>query len=401
MNARPADAHRPPRIAVIASFAPSLTRFRLDLLREMVARGCEVHALAPEADDAVAAELSGIGVRYEAVPMARAGLNPAGDLRTLRALRRALRRIGPDLVLPYTAKPIIYGLIAARLEGVPRRFALVTGLGYAFGDDGVSLRRWLVRRLSVLLYRIALRGVMRIFVYNEADERDVKTERLVPDPALVERVAGTGINLSRFPFTSPPVGPPVFLMIARLLTEKGVLDYVEAARVLRPRAPGARFQLLGPLDPNPSGIGRAQVERWRSAGVVEYLGETEDVRPHLAACSVFVLPTYYREGVPRTIQEALATGRAVVTTDVAGCRETIQPGVSGFVVPPRDPSALAEALERFIRDEGLAPRMSAAARSRAELIYDVDAVNRQLMTGLGLARPPAERALPPSCAAEA
>lgn len=378
----------PTRIAVVASLTRSLLNFRLDLLRSMVEQGHEVHALAPDDDPETVTVLKEFGIRFERIPMSRAGVNPVTDLATLVSLWRALRRIRPDVLLPYTMKPIVYGLIAGRLLGTPRRYALVTGLGYAFGDYGASLKRMLVKRLSVVLYRFAFRGVRRVFVYNAADAEDILRARMVSDRALVRAVPGTGVNLERFQFREPSPGGPVFLMIARLLREKGVLDYLAAARLLKPRWPNARFQLLGPLDPNPSGISARDVEAWAAEGVISYLGETEDVRPFLSACDVFVLPTYYREGVPRTIQEALATGRAVVTTGMAGCRETVEDGVNGRLVRPRDPEDLAAALERFLKEPGLARRMGRESRRLAETRYDVAVVNRILLGEMDLVRRP-------------
>ena len=226
--------------------------------------------------------------------------------------------------------------------------------------------------------------MQKVFVYNEADALDIEGERLLPSAAALVRVPGSGVNLVEFPEAALPAGPPVFLMIARLLREKGVLEYVEAARTLKRTYPALRFQLLGPLDPNPSGLSAQQIEGWVQEGVIEYLGETRDVRPYLRRCSVFVLPSYYREGIPRTILEALATGRAVVTSDRPGCADTVEHGVNGWLVSPRDPAALAEALAGFQVDAGLAGRMGAASRRRAESRFSVDFVNRQLLTELGL-----------------
>lgn len=374
----------PQRVVVICSYTRSLKVFRFDLLQRMVSLGHEVVAFGPEEDGQTISELRRIGVRFERTPMARASIAPLHDVWTLFLFWRKLRRIKPDVLLPYTMKPIIYGLIAGRGAGVPRRFALVTGLGWTFGDHGASTMRRLVRGISLQLYRSALTGVKTVFVYNEADEDDMVRERLLPPGAALVRVPGSGVNLADFPQVPVPPGPPVFLMIGRLLREKGVLDYVEAARILKRRFPSLVFRLVGPLDPNPTGLTSDMIQDWVREGVIEYLGETRDVRPFLAQCGVFVLPSYYREGIPRTILEALATGRAVVTSDRPGCAETVQPGVSGWVVPPRDPEALAEALARFQADPGLAAKMGAASRALAERQFSVDLVNRQLLAELGL-----------------
>lgn len=374
------------RVVVISSYTRSLKVFRLDLLRRMVSLGHAVVAFGPEDDRETIAELERIGVSFERTPMARASIAPLRDVLTLCLFWWKLRRIRPQILLPYTMKPIIYGLIAGRVAGVPRRFALVTGLGWTFGEQGTSASRRIVRRISLLLYRLAFTGVTKVFVYNSADEVDIAATGLVPTEAALVRIPGSGVNLADFPQLPVPIGPPAFLMIARLLREKGVVEYVEAARLLRARFPALRFRLLGPLDPNPTGLSQGQIADWVREGMIDYLGETRDVRPALAECSVFVLPSYYREGIPRTILEALATGRAVVTSDRPGCAETVDAGVNGWLVSPQDPVALADALATFATDPGLAARMGAAAREIAETRFGVHLVNRTLLTELGLER---------------
>lgn len=386
-RATPRDAAAP-RVVVIASLTSSLTNFRFDLLTALRARGCEVHAIAPDVDLRAVARLETIGVRFHRVPMARASVDPLRDLGTLAALHRLLRKIRPTILLPYTMKPIIYGLIAGRLVGTPSRYALVTGLGYAFGDAGGSWRRAVVRRTSVMLYRVALTGSRRVFAYNDADADDILRERLIDDPALLRMLPGTGVNLERYSPRPVPEGPPTFLMIARLLREKGVMEFAEAAEQVRRTHPEARFQLLGPFDPNPSGLSADDVRDACARSGVEHLGETDDVRPFLEAASVFVLPSYYREGVPRSLQEALAMGRATITTDHPGCRDTVLAGRTGLLVPPRDPEALAEAMRAFLRDPGLAARMGAAGVRLARERFDVRLVNEMICTALGLAPEP-------------
>lgn len=382
-----AGTYRRRRIAVICSYTVSLVNFRFRLLKAMVDNGHEVIALGPEHDQPTIDTLASIGVRFVQIPMARAGLNPLQDLGTLRAMTARLREIAPDVVLAYTMKPIVYGLIAARLAGVRERHALVTGLGYVYSDEGADARRLTVRRIATMLYRIALRGDGRVFVYNDADDQDIRKGRMVSDLSRIVPVAGSGVDFAHYPASPVPEGPPVFLMIARLLREKGALDLVEAARRLKARGIEARVQILGPLDPSPLAISKAEVDAWNAEGAVEYLGETKDVRPYLKACSVYVLPSYYREGIPRSILEAMATGRAVVTADTPGCRDTVVEGENGYVVPPRDPAALAAALARFAEDPGLAARMGRRSLDFARERFDVEAVNRKLLGEMGLLAP--------------
>jgi glycosyltransferase involved in cell wall biosynthesis len=372
------------RIAVIASYTPSLTNFRLELLKRMVESDCEVFAFAPENDPVVIAQLRSIGVSFIQIDMGRAGLNPLADLKTLWLLWRQLRRLKPDLVLPYTMKPIIYGGIAARLAGQNERSFLVTGLGHVFSDAVKSRKLALVRRLSVVLYRFALRNAKVVFAYNSADVEDIERYHLIDGKTPLVLVPGSGVDLDHFANAEIPAGPVTFLLIARLLKDKGIFDYVEAARRLRAEYPQAQFRLLGHFDPNPTAISRQQIAAWTREGLIDYLGETTDVRPYLAACSAFVLPSYYREGIPRSILEAMATGRAIVTTNLPGCRDTVEEGINGFTIEPQHPGQLADSLRTFLRDPSLAQRMGARSRQIAQAKFDVHHVNRILLERMGL-----------------
>jgi glycosyltransferase involved in cell wall biosynthesis len=374
-------------IAVVCSYTPSLVNFRYKLLQSMVENGHRVIAFGPEHDAETIDRLTAIGVRFVQIPMARAGLNPMEDLRTLAALIVQLRRIRADVILCYTMKPVIYGLIAARVCGVRHRHALMTGLGYVFSDDPSNTRLPQIRRIATWLYRIALKGDGRVFVYNSADADDIRTGRMVSPIERMVPVPGSGIDLTHFPSMPLPEGPPVFLMVSRLLRDKGVADFAEAARRLRKDGANARFLLLGPQDPSPLAIQPGEIARWQAEGSIEYLGATDDVRPYLAASTVFVLPSYYREGLPRSILEATATGRAIITTDLPGCREAVAPDENGILAPPRDPAALATAMKRFLDDPGLAARMGFRSREIARDRFDVDAVNRLLLAEMELLRP--------------
>lgn len=372
-------------IAVIASFTPSLTIFRLELLKRLVAAGHRVVAFAPEQDAKVERQLAEIGVEFHRVPMARTGLNPIEDLRTLWSLRESFRRLRPDMILPYTMKPIIYGGIAARMLGIRERCFLVTGLGHMFSEQAsASLKSRLVRHLCVWLYRLAFRGAKVVFAYNDADVADIRNHRMLRDNSLITMVSGSGVDPDHFAFSRSPQGAPVFLMVARLLRDKGIVEYIEAARIVRQSFPDARFQLLGHFDSNPTAISRAEIDGWVREGILDYLGSTDDVRPYLAACSVFVLPSYYREGIPRSILEALATGRPIITTDLPGCRDTVEPGVNGFAVKARDAVGIAKAMIALAEDPGLVARMGEKSREIAKSKFDVHAVNRLLLERMQL-----------------
>ncbi|NRG18278.1 glycosyltransferase family 4 protein [Rhizobiales bacterium] len=370
------------RVAMIASLTFSLVNFRLELLRSLVRSGCEVYALAPDDDPESIAKLEESGVRFRRISMERAGTGLFADIKTLRSINTEFKSIRPDIVLPYTMKPVIYAGIAARMANIPKRYALITGLGYVFTGGNPNFKKKLLRKISILLYRSALKNADRVFIYNKTDSEIFRSLDIVTSENSM-LVPGSGIDTRHFNESAPPDGPPVFLLIARLLKDKGIREYVEAARILHAKYPESKLQLLGPFDPNPAAISKEEVEEWTASGAIEYLGEAKDVRPYLRGCSVLVLPSY-REGIPRTVLEAMSTGRAVVTTDAPGCVDTVADGETGFIVPVSDSIALAGAMEKFITTPSLISEMGVRARQRAVDCYDVHVVNRILIEEMGL-----------------
>ncbi len=392
-SAGPHSHTRKPKIVFVGSLTTSLTNFRYDILKELSQRA-DVIACGPERHPKTEATLADLGIEFRQFPLSRAGLNPFQDLSSLRALIRICRDERPDMVVSYTMKPMIFSGLAARLTGVPQNYAMCTGLGYVFSEDDQSFFRNLLRKLSVALYRISLKDVDEVFVYNSVDAAEFRSRRLIAADVPMLQIPGSGVNLEHYQHSEPPSGPPVFLMVARLLRYKGVFEYVEAARMLRQKYPDARCQLLGPLDDNPNSVSAEQLSQWQKDGDIEYLGETDDVRPYLRDCSVFVLPTAYREGIPRSILEAMSTGRAVITTDAPGCEDAVSDGQTGFIVPMRDSQKLADAMQRFVEDQGLIATMGREARHRAENEFDVARVNTILLQKMGLMSE--HESLPPS-----
>ena len=370
------------QIVVLGTYAPSLTGFRGDLIAAMIARGHRVTACAPDASPATVDKLRRLGADYRHVPFARNTLGPLADLATLKTLVRLFKNLRPQLVVAYTIKAVIYGSIAARLAGVPRAASMITGLGFAFGD-GNEPRRRLTRGIAKRLYRTALAQNCRIFFQNPDDQSLFVDLGLVRDPALTVLINGSGVDLEGFA-PAPPVLAPSFLLAARLISEKGVRDYAAAARLLRARHPESRCRLAGWLDGTANSVRQDELLAWGQEGAIDYLGPLQDIRPALADCAVYVLPSYYREGTPRSVLEAMAMGRPIITTDMPGCRETVEDGVNGFLVPPRDPPALAAAMARFADSPDLIASMGAASRARAEARYDVHGVNRTILDALDL-----------------
>ena len=369
------------KILILSSFAFSLVNFRGRLIEAMVREGHQVITCAPDDDPAVQRQLTALGAGYRRIAMARTGSNPLADLLLLLRYVRLIARERPDVVLAYTQKPIIYGGMAARLFPKARFYALMSGLGYVFSP--AAEHRRLLRAIVGWLYRLGVARARAIFVFNRDDRDELIAQDIVDAAALVVEVPGSGVDLAHFAPMPLPEGPPRFLMISRLMRDKGVFEYAEAARHLKARYPEARFQLLGRLDKdNPTGLSEAELDLWVRHGIIDYVPETRDVRPLLAQSSVFVLPSYYREGLPRTLLEAMSVGRPLITTDLPGCREPVLSGVNGFLVPPRDVKALGVAMERFLTDPALAAAMGARSRAYAENRFDVNKVNRQLMRAM-------------------
>lgn len=384
--------------------------------------GHKVFTAANGCDVDTETSLREMGVEYCSIRMARAGMNPFADLATLVDMVQLMKRVRPDCMLAYTIKPVIYGGLAARLCGIKRVFSMVTGMGYAFGNSN-AVRGRIARLAAGFLYRASLKISERVFFQNPDDCREFSEMKLVkPEQCVV--VSGSGVDLETFPF-QPPTGREGvrFLLIARLLRDKGIGEYAAAARMLKQRCPRAEFHVVGPFDPNPAGLKPQEIRAWEAEGLIRYHGAQTDVRPFLRECDVYVLPSY-REGTPRTVLEAMATGRAIITTDAPGCRETVrrkaaggdlkpeglqtnresgtrsdhpirvnscaspgeplQVGMNGILVPVKSIEALVEAMVFFIEHPEQISIMGRESRRYAEDRYDVHKVNAVMLKEMGL-----------------
>ncbi len=371
------------KVLVLSSLAYSLTNFRGNLLREIRANGHEVVAVAPDMDEAVADELREEGIEFRVIPMQRAGMNPFADLRLLLSYVWLFLRENPQLVLAYTQKPIVYGGLAGRIACVPRFYALMSGLGHVFspGSKTRPTLKWIIARL----YRVAVRRARAIFVFNADDRQDMLKLGIIHPDQHVVQVPGSGVDLAKYARRPIPKDGISFLMIARLLRNKGIPEFLEAARIVASKHSDCRFSILGHLDDqNPEGISQADIDRFESEYPVRFIPGTSDVRPYLADASVFVLPSYYREGLPRTILEAMAVGRPIITTDQPGCRDPIEDGANGIIVLPRDEHSLADAMHGLASDRALIESMAARSRKIAEDVYSDRIVNRQLLDEMDL-----------------
>lgn len=369
----------PQRVALFGSFAPSLIHFRGPLIQEMVRRGHQVFGLAPAIDAGTAEKLRALGAVPVEVSLGRTSLDPFEAVRTVRNVRAALRGNAIDTMIAYTIKPVGLGGLAAAAEGV-RFVPLITGLGYAF-TGGREPKRLLARAMGTVMYRRAFKAASAAVFQNPDDLSDFRRMKLLPKGLRAYTIAGSGIDLARF--GQVPVPDDVsFVMIARFLRDKGIREYGEAARQLKQLHPHIRVSLIGDVDASPDSINRGKVDEMVRGGI-DLVGRVDDVRPALAAHSVYVLPSY-REGTPRSVLEALSVGRAVITTDAPGCRETVVEGKNGFLVPPRSTEALLEAMLRFVENPGLAKHMGLASRRIAERKYDVRKVSADLLGVAGL-----------------
>ena len=349
--------------------------FRRELILELTTRGHSVYALAPNYTAEVEASVSEIGAIPIAAGFQRCGLNIINDIYQFLRLVVLIRQVGPDLVLAYTIKPVIYGTIAAWISGVPKRFALITGLGYAFLDGGMvqSSVGFFVRKV----YRYAMMISTGVIFQNPDDHKLFCSLGFVKKlPTKI--INGSGVNLKNFPFQPIVLTQFVFLFSGRLYREKGIREFVSAARRIHKINPKIRFVVIGVRDENPNAIPEIEIQGWMNEGIVEFRGWVTNVQLALKECSVFVLPSY-REGTPRSVLEAMATGRPIITTDAPGCRQTIVNGINGWLVKPQDEKSLADAMLDAIAKKSHLNSMGFASRNIAVARFDVTSVNREIL----------------------
>lgn len=358
------------RLLVVCNDLDFFLLHRLPETQGALREGYEVHVATPPGDRS--REIRGLGFVHHDLVLSRSGRNPLRELGSLLAFYRLFRHVKPDLLYLMTVKPILYGGIAARLAGIKAVVAAVFGMGFLFTDNGLRTR--MLRAVVSWLYHLALgHRNIRVIFQNPTDQAlMVKLGVVTPQNTVL--IKGSGVDLDHFTVYPEPVGSPVVLMAARLLYDKGVVEYIEAVRALRCQGVDARFLLAGDRDDgNPSSVTVLDLDAWKLKGEVEFLGFRKDMPILLSAANVVVLPSY-REGLPRVLEEAAACGRAIVTTDVPGCRDAILPGVTGLLVPVRDASALAQAIRKLVEDRGLRQCMGIAGRDLAERCYSVESI---------------------------
>lgn len=346
-----------------------LINFRGYVIRRLVDEGFDVLVVAPQEENPGMKVSIPAGVRYIPVRLDRCGRSPLDDMAYFFALYKIYRKERPDYIFHYTIKPNIYGTFAAKLLNIPCT-DMVAGLGYALLGDGM------MHKIASLLYKMSVRNADHLFVLNKENYNFILKERFSSADKIVWLKGGEGVDLKCYPFTDNDADETVFIMISRLLKDKGYCEFVKAAKIVREKYPTVRFQLLGPLDnSNPAHVTRKELEADIASGAIEYLGVTENV-PEIVSRpgTVVVLPSYH-EGLSRSLMEACAMGKPIITTDIPGCRETVKEGVNGFLVEVKNAEALAGAMFRYLsltRDQK--KTFSQAGRALAERVFDIEIV---------------------------
>lgn len=377
------------KFVIICSYLPSILNFRGELLEAIKSKGFEIHILAPdliEYEDDVK-KLKNKGYSLHSIKLQRTGKNPIADFISLFSIFAALRAIQPDYLLTYTIKPVIYGILAGSFARVKNKFVLITGLGYAF-QNAETGKRSIFQRLIHKLYSVALAKANKVFFQN-LDDKNLFLKLGLLDmskPAVI--VNGSGVNVSSFDIVPLPKDEQgkvkiSFLLIARLLGGKGIREYIQSAEKIKNLHSDVQFHLVGWIDDNPDAITQTELDDWVNRNLISYWGKLSDVRLAIETSSVYVLPSY-REGTPRTVLEAMAMGRPVITTDAPGCRETVEHGRNGYLVEIKSVEALTKAMLQFIDNPKLVEIMGNVSREIVLEKYDVHKVNHHMLTEMGM-----------------
>ena len=368
------------RIMVISSDTKSLIDFRADLMMEMKNLGNDIIAVAPE--NGYDEEFNKMGIDFVQVEFDRASTSVLEDIKFYFKIKKIINEKKPDIVFSYALKPVIYASIAASKCGVEKIYSLLPGLGHAFNKGEVKFKDKVVSKLVRMLLKYACNLNKRIIVQNPDDRQELINEKIIKEDKVV-RVNSSGVNMDRFKISDYPDNT-TFIMISRLLKNKGVIEYISAAKNLKKKYKDVRFQLLGPIDSNPLSLSKNELDNLIDDDSVEYLGVTDDVRDYIGNASVFVLPSYYREGVPRSIQEAMAMGRTIITTDWIGCKETVVDGYNGYLVKPKEICDIEEKMEILIKDPELIQEMGKNSLEYCKEKFDINLVNKQMLEFIDL-----------------
>ena len=370
------------KIVMIGTAANSVLGFRANLIKALLKKKCIVYTFVSEHNQNELSKIEAMGAIPVTYELKRGGLNPLIDIKVTYELSKKIKDIAPDLVFSYFSKPVIFGTLAAKIAKVPNIIGMLEGLGYTFTDQpqGLSKKTKLIKSLQILLYKVALPQLDKLIFLNPDDSTDLLHKYKIK-MKRVEVLGGIGLDLEDY--TYQPVlnfeRPISFIFVGRLLKEKGIYDFIAAAQIVKEKYPQTQFTVLGAIDASNLGaLKKVELDKLISLQIVNYPGQVDNVKEWLVDSDVFVLPSY-REGVPLSTQEAMAIGRAVITTDVAGCRETVVDGVNGFLVDKWNPQALAEKMNYFIENPEQVGIMGYESRKMAQKKFDATEVNKRLL----------------------
>lgn len=370
------------KIAIIAGFAPSVINFRKELINELSLSN-DVVVFAPVHDKKTIDAIESLSVKYVPYYLSRNGSNILKDLKTVYSLIRSLQKNAPDMVFSYTIKPVIWGSMSAYFLGIKNIYSMITGLGYVFGNTE-RLKSKIIKKLVVFLYRVALLKCKAVFFQNPDDLNLFEQLNILSKGKKSVLLNGSGVDLKHYEFSVPVINPVRFLMIARLLKDKGIVEYCEAAKKIKRENPGVEFHLIGYIDDNPAAISTSLLRNLLKENIIIFHGKLDDIRPVMSDCGVYVLPSYYPEGTPRSVLEAMSMGRPVITTDAPGCRETVIEGYNGYLVPVKNVDALVGAMQKYIDDPDLIVEHGKNSRALAEKKYNVHEVNKVILKAMDL-----------------
>lgn len=362
------------KIAVITAATNTIPRFRIDMIDEFIRRGADVVVFGDEQEKKWEDYFHQRRILYRSYEVSRNGMNPVKDLQTQKQLQKLLELENPDKVFTYQAKPNIYGSIAAHRVGIKDIYVMMGGLGSVFRSNDIKSR--IIGAIVGAEYKYALKFARKVFFQNHEDVNLFISRKIVHSDKVV-MTRGSGVNLNQFP-ARPLPEKDVFLFVGRLVRGKGVLDFLEAAKIIKKEYSDVEFHIVGPFDTNPTAVKPIDLEPYINGGIVQYFGEQENVQPFLERCSCFVLPSYYGEGTPKSALEAMATARPVIVADAVGCREVVENNNNGFLVSPKSPKDIATAMKKIITNRTLRQNMAKKSRMVAEKKFDVCSVNETI-----------------------
>ncbi len=351
--------------------------FRGDLIKELIALGNEVVVTGPNKDNVE--KIEALGVRFVEIPVNKNSTNPINDLKYQNRLYKLFNEERPDMVFSYTSKPVVYGSIAAKKANVPHIVSMITGAGYTFTSQQKKAKA--IRSILLILYKLAFNCCETVIFQNKDDMKEFIGLKLV-EKDRCRLVNGSGVNMEKF-HKLPFPQDVTFFMLSRVMYSKGIREYLEAASIVKKERPQAHFMLLGACENIQDSIGYEEIKKYVDDGILEYFGETEDVSSYYGKCSVYVCPSY-REGVPRTVLEAMATARPIITTDAPGCRETVIDGKTGFIIPIKDAKALCEKMIWFIDNQAEIEPMGIESYNYCREKFEVSKVNKAMLEYLNI-----------------